>query len=361
MKLFFKRYYLPLLILAVALLYPDSFISPFFQDDRFYLGLSFPVDLFRPIPPTHFHPISNQLFYMVGEFLFQRQVWGFHLILFSLFVISVYLVNSLAQNLLGSRRKALLATTFYALNLSLFANFFWIATSYFVIGGTFAFATVWAYLSQNKYRSLLSTLFFLAAFLSNELTLVVPGLCLLTDWYRGRRSKLGYGLLLLSGGLFLLRLLLVDRPNSADYSLQVAPVFATLRWYLLRVANLPEGIRFAANPILYPMFFALLTTFVWALVSPLNLSARRLRVFLLGFLWFLLGALPFYFLPNHLSSYYLTIALLGPALIVGEVFRSKVTWLIFFALFFLLTVNGLAFLRQTHWIILKNTGPIGQF
>lgn len=88
---------------------------------------------------------------------------------------------------------------------------------------------------------------------------------------------------------------------------------------------------------------------------------RNLKLILFGAAFFVFGALPFFFLPNHMSAYYLTIALFGPALIAGNVIKSKKLIILFFLGYLLLTIFGLQFLSATHWIILKNTGPIGKF
>lgn len=88
---------------------------------------------------------------------------------------------------------------------------------------------------------------------------------------------------------------------------------------------------------------------------------RNVKLILFGAAFFVLSALPFFFLPNHMSSYYLTMALFGPALIFGKFIQGKKLTILVCLGYLLLTILGLKFLSHTHWIILKNTGPIGKF
>lgn len=88
---------------------------------------------------------------------------------------------------------------------------------------------------------------------------------------------------------------------------------------------------------------------------------KNIKLILFGGAFFVLSAMPFFFLPNHMSSYYLSMALFGPALIAGEILKGRKLIILFCLLYLLLTLLGLNFLSQTHWIILKNTGPIGKF
>lgn len=88
---------------------------------------------------------------------------------------------------------------------------------------------------------------------------------------------------------------------------------------------------------------------------------KSIKIILFGSAFFIFSALPFFFLPKHMSSYYLTIALFGPALIFGKSVKGRKLTILICLCYLLITILGLKFLSQTHWIILKNTGPIGKF
>lgn len=349
-----KNWLSPALIVALtAVVYRATFTAPFFQDDKILLDLSASGDIFQVIPNFPFRPISQQLFYFVSQQLFGRDVFGFHLILFLAFGVTVFVVHRLARIILRDKMKALVATFFYALNVSLFANFYWVATSYFVLGALFFFLTIWLYLEK---RAVLAAISYLLALGSNEIAFVLPGAFVVLGWYLQSWPKRFWFFLLSLPVLLGLRVL-VGLPQASDYTLSASQSGATLRWYALRALNLPEGIQRSSD--------GLLTAAVLVVAAVLTVCFWRRRpswrLLVLGGAFFILGALPFFFLPAHMSSYYLTMALFGPALVVGEMVTDKKLVVIFLISYLILTLRGLDFLSQTHWIILKNTGPIGKF
>lgn len=172
----------------------------------------------------------------------------------------------------------------------------------------------------------------------------------LLEW--GRKDKLWF--FFSSLPLVLMVRMMIGWHKADDYtlSLNFLPV---LRWYFFRALNLPEGMD-RAEVILYflfLMFILVLVLGLWENFEP--------RVVALGIMFFVFGALPFYFLPYHMSSYYLTMAMFGPALIYTQAFRDEKMLLVAGVIYLALTIYGLDFLSRTHWIILKNTGPIGKF
>lgn len=226
--------WLSLLILLIAVIYRDSFISPFFQDDKILLNL-----FFWPTANFPYRPISQALFYHVSYFLFGLNPLGFHLIIFIFFAGTVILIFELAKYFLHDENKAMVATFFYALNISLFANFYWIATSYFTIGAFFFFLTIHFY---TKKKWLFTAGAFLLAFGSNEMALVLPVIFLMINWLENSWPKWWWVFLVSLPILFWLRIL-IGFPQANDYTLAFdGRVIATFRWYLIRTLNLPEGV-----------------------------------------------------------------------------------------------------------------------
>lgn len=327
-----------------------------------FLLAQFPRDLLKPIPDFHFTPVSNQLFYGLTKILFGPNPLAFHLVLFLFSSLTLLLVHQISRHLLKNNLKAYMSVFFYALNVSLFANYYWVAISYFVIGGFFFFLTVFAYIKQGIFWKLVTIAALVCAFLSNEIGYLLPAVLLLCDMYQSRFKRSWIVLAAITSVVAIIRWLLVPKPVGQNYLLAFNwQVISTIRWYLLRVFNLPEGVRFSQQPeilILFVVFILLL-----AIVALWRFKAKSypLRLTLFAAAWFLIGALPFYFLPNHMSAYYLTIALLGPALLFSELLAVKKIWLLALGVYLLLSWSGLLFLQKTHWIILKNTGPIGAF
>lgn len=349
-----------LIIFLTALVYRNSFFSPFFQDDKVLLNSSTAGSFFIQIVPATYRPISQQLFYFLGNQFFGRNVFGYHLVLFGVFALTLVVLFALADKLLKSKTKALIAVFFYAFNISLFANFYWIATSYFSIGALFYFLTLYFYLKKEIKNAFLFGVSFLLALGSNEIAFTIPIIVLLINWYQKYWPKRAWVFLALCALLVVLRAAVIGFPKAVDYTIQFnLTAVATLRWYLLRALNLPEGVD-RGGRVFYLLFFIFVLTILISVSKYLRQKQNNLRVLILGCGLFVFGALPFYFLPGHMSSYYLTTALLGPSLILGEVSYKKAV-LALMAIYLVMTVLGLNFLSQTHWIILKNTGPIGQF
>jgi hypothetical protein len=310
---------------------------------------------------AHYRPVALQLFYGVGLTLFGFNPLGYHLLEFAAFSLTVILVFHLASRFLQDEFKAWAAAFFYALNISLFGNFYWIATSYFSLGGLFYFLSVYFYLRPGKIAALATLLAVTAALLTNELALTLPLLFCLISGYR----RFWPGRLLAGAGVALsyliVKLVLIGTPAAPDYAFAFSGrVLAAARWYFWRVLNLPEGVNRTTDWVILVLFGLLVAALAaGAVVFRRKISGRRI---FFGISWFVIGALPFFFLPGHLSAYYLTMALFGTALIFAEILgHDRKLAAGAMLIYLLLTIRGLDFLRGTHWMILKNTGPIGQF
>lgn len=367
MKALLDKHLVPILVtllsVALILIYNDSFTSPFFQDDKTLLDLSVSQNWFQPIPNFPYRPISQPLFYLLSFKLFGNFVFGYHLVLFIVLATNNLLVYKIAKLLSKNSLVAVNTTLIYALNLSLFANYYWIATSYFSIGALLFFAAIYFYIGMGFKKKLLATLFLVLAVFSNEIALVLPLLFLMIDlWLRRPIKWIGF-FTTLSFALFLLRINLSGFPTHADYKMVFnAEAISTLRWYVIRGLNLPEGLRGSA---VWKMMLPLVIFIAWTVYGAIKFCLVDKESFfkatLFSFTWFVISAFPFFFLPNHMSSYYLTMAIFGSAFFVSYCLSHVKHYLIPMICYLAMTLIGLEFLRGSHWMILKNTGPIGQF
>lgn len=356
-KLFFF-----LIVLGLTWIYRPSFVSPFFQDDALLLQHATPQYFLTPVPQFHYHPVANQFFYFLSKNMFGTNVIGYHFVLFLASILGLVFIFKLTKILLSSQRKALLTTFFYAFNVSLFANFYWIAVSYFVLGGFFFFASACLFFKKGTVRAFLTVLSFVLSVGSNELGIFLCSIFIGLAWYKNYWPKRLWALVGLDAIFLVLKVFWIGFSTETDYSLRFGlSTLATIRWYLLRALNLPEGINRNQDVFLVSFFVIMVGLLIYSLIHYIRSKKINGRLFLLAVFWFIAGALPFYFLPNHMSSYYLTVALFGPALIFGEILDNKKVTVLVMVLYFLITLRGLDFLSKTHWIILKNTGPIGSF
>ncbi len=222
------------ILLTVIAVYRDSFTSAFFQDDKILMNLSL-----TPISNFPYRPISQAIFYRISYFFFGLNPLGYHLILFAFFVGTLILIFKLAKFFLHDENKALLTVFVYALNVSLFANFYWIATSYFTIGAFFFFLTIYLYI---KKRICLTFFAWILALGSNEIAFVLPVIFLAVNWLENSWPKWSW-IFFIMLPIFLWLRVLIGFPQASDYTLAFdGRVIATFRWYLIRALNLPEGV-----------------------------------------------------------------------------------------------------------------------
>lgn len=324
-----KKFFL-LLTVSLAFFYRDAFFARFFQDDFLLLQLVKSGVFFRPIANFPYRPVSIQIFYGFCFKLFGENPFGYHVLLFLIFIAALFFVYKLSN---------WQTVVIYAFNVSLFPLFYWVAASYFVLAAFFTFGAVYFYKNSKILPALL---FFVFGLLSNEIVVVLPLLLLLT-----KISKKVWVFFLIDV-LYLLFRMRLSLPQAQDYALDFSLKFlATFKWYFLRIFNLPEG-RLAMNPLIFVLFVFLILIL---LTSYKNFSLKK---FIFGISWFFIGALPFFFLPYHMSAYYLTISLFGPAVFISSLFNSnRKLAIIFLTFYLLLSVFSLEALSQTHWIILK--------
>lgn len=349
---------------VTAILYYDSFNSPFFQDDKLHFSLMHQGNFWEPVKDfPYYRPIPIKVFYSLGFFLGGYNPLPYHLILFAAFLVCLKTIFSLVKKLTGERRTSLKTTFFYATNISLFGVFYLLPASYVVLGAMFIFLTIRSYLVPGIKGFLLTLLFNFLAFGSSELSFVIPGLMFSVDFYQKKFQKVRLVFfVLLSAIAFFIRKMIVGLPSNSDYQIEFGlRTFSSLKWYLFRAINLPEGVKRDIGSTFWIVTIAFLIILALASVHCLKNKRVSLRLIVFSAMWFIAGGLPYYLLPNHLSCIYIMVALFGPMLLLAKIFSEKYLFVAAALLYFSMSILGLSFLRTTHWMILKNTGPIGQF
>lgn len=359
MNIFKKYIQFVLLSLGLVLLYFNSFTARFFQDDFLLLDLAKKGDYFTPIQNFPYRPISIQVFYGVASLLFGKNVLGFHLLLFLFFLASLYFIYKIAELIfLKERLTPFCAVILYSFNISLFPLFYWIATSYFTLAAFFVFGGIFFYFKKGRFHYFLSWLFFVLGLLSNEVVLVYPLLILSIGMLINEINLKKIISFVFVDVLYLIfRVLYISPPLASDYKMDLSlRTISTFRWYFLRIFNLPEGVKISAGPGIYFLSAVLVFSISIRILIMIKNKTFPLKLGIFSLFWFLTGAFPFYFLPNHMSSYYLTLSLFGPLVLFSKVLsQNKLTLCLFFVSYVLLSFLGLEYLSKTHWIILKST------
>lgn len=369
MRAWLKSHHLLALFLATtffltALLYYDSFSSPFFQDDKLHFSLMHQGSLWDPVKDfPYYRPIPIKIFYSVGFFLGGYNPLPYHMVLFAAFLICLKTIFSLVKKLTNETLTGLKTTFFYATNISLFGVFYLLPASYVVLGAMFIFLAIRTYLVPGIKGFLLTLLFNFLAFGSSELSFVIPGLMFSVDFYQKKfqKARLVF-FMLLSVIAFFVRKIIVGLPSNPDYQMKFGlTTISSIKWYLFRAINLPEGVKRDIGSTFWIVSVIFLLVLALATIGCLKSKRLNPRLIVFSGMWFIAGGLPYYLLPNHLSCIYIMVALFGPMLLLGKIFSEKYLFVAAALLYFSMSVLGLNFLRSTHWMILKNTGPIGQF
>ncbi len=363
-----------LLIITTLIIYYPSLTHPFFQDDFLLLHLSQANSLtdllhfLKPIANFPYRPLATHFFYWFLQSLFGLNYVAFHLVTLSLHFINTFLVFRLALYFTKHRHLSLFGAYIFSISATHYMTLFWIATAYFLKGTTFFLAAFLTYLafptSRRRRLYFASLVLFLFGLLTLEVLLLFPLLLLLYHLLLEplpplKLLKTLFPFFLLSVIFLLIRLVFSTKPDLPDYQFVFSlQALSTLRWYLLRSFSLPEGIKFISSKYLHlvlaaaaflPLLFSRLTA-----PSSLPKLPRQLSF---SILWYLLGALPFFFLPHHLSIYYLEISTVGFVLLLlfwlqPNLKNTLVSTLIIIVLplFFLANFASVRAMQQSHWV-----------
>jgi hypothetical protein len=125
-----------------------------------------------------------------------------------------------------------------------------------------------------------------------------------------------------------------------------------MKWYLLRAINLGESVRQMENALqwtLVILYSVMAIIVIYALYQGRKFSNK---FFWLGVGWFVIFSMPFYFLPNHISPFYLNTAMMGIAICIVVILQPlKKSLLVFLAAYFLVSFINVGFLHRTHWVV----------
>ncbi len=410
---------LSLIVLGSLILF-FPFLSTFFSADDFYnmrLVMEDPIGkvigsfLFVRNPIFLFYrPLTTQLFFFLGKELFAFNPLGYHLISFSLFVLSLVIVYRLGTSIAQNKDTGLLTAFFYAFSASNFTRLAWISQiqevtlAACVLLGSHFFIR---YLLEKKTKYWIWTfVFFLISLTAKESAIIFPFyLCILTIFYcyigkiKGKiiLTLWPFLLSLITYGYFRFFSIGVSTGENYFTSFALKNILNTALWYTLWSLSLPEqlanfdffGKNFQPNGEMLHglastmpgvmLFFMFLTFFIICLfLAALKTlqsysSQQRVKVivmFLLGTSWYILALVPHLFSPWHKFSYELGVPLFGisliMALLVGLAGQSLWTKTkpfsigsviigIFLLVHIVLSYQTVRVERQTHWVFLRST------
>jgi hypothetical protein len=371
-KYFSSFFILPfLLIAAVAILvYHPAFGVFFTQDDFTHFKISQAKTLkeflyfFLPQKGVIFYrPLSVQIYTWICHLLFGLNPFGFHLVAFIFHLINIYLVWYLIMLLTKNPSCAFLIAFFWGVSSIHFMSLFWIAEFSLVLVSFFFFLSFIFYLKGKYWRFLL---LFLLGLLSNELMVTLPVILLIYELLFKKSSLVKLIPPAIAVIVFIsLRFFLFTTLLGEYYRLNftIKQLTRSLRWYTLRLINLPEGIKFFlfleksaflsfCFSCLFVFFFLILPLLFFKTKKPLNW-----RIIILGTTWFFLSLTPVIFMSQHQSPLYASLGLPGFFLCLGEIFQKftqdkvqKYLTLGAIFSFFLTSFFSVRLMQKHHWV-----------
>jgi hypothetical protein len=240
-----------------------------------------------------------------------------------------------------------------------FVGLFSITGSYFVIGMLFSLlsAIYWFKFMVNKklnYYFLSLALFVLGIF-SAEVAASLPFIFFILY---PRRKTIVYllPLVFIICGNLLINYFLAGAPKTAAFSLQFSAFPSVFKWYLLRAMGLPEGVRNGyqwEKSIVYVGFIALVMILTIGLWRNKVYWLKKYKKLLPNIAWILIGALPFYFMPNHLNPIYFSLAFIGFLLLINQILPRHllITYVLIYIFISFFSVN---LLFHTHWTVRRS-------
>ena len=357
-----KRDLLTIFLLSIVILIVwRSAIFNFFAQDDFILINQFSqnsilVDfknVFGPPEVTHWRPIHNLYFFIVGN-LFGKNYVGYHVLTLIFHIGASFLIYKTAYLLLKNRTASVTAGIFYSIHPAHFISLFWISGGATVIGFFFLIAAFYSYLINKRNLSLI---LFVLSILASEAMLI--GVVIILVWEILMKSqKLDRGFLAKIGIISLvfaiLRLTVLTPKVTFDiYKIGFSTkIFASLKYYLLRITGFAEV---ANDQISTFILLAWLVLIGGLLIKNLQ-KKKSYQLALLSILIIVLGLFPFVLIPIHLSPHYMNVSIFGLAMLVAITLRHRapivaVVVLVFFAL---ITVSNINLIKNNNWVIKRS-------
>lgn len=316
-------------VILLFWLYWNGLKTWFVADDFAWLGLIRQVHslqdvirvLFVPAAQGTIRPWSERGFFMLFESLFGLDALPFRVWVFMTATVDVILIGRIGRSVTGSAIAGAFAAILWVANTALQTPMAWtsayneILCTFFILTATALFIR-YAETGRRVFWWWQLVVFVLG-FGALEVNVVYPALAaayvlFVADKPKRRRLLLSLTpLFLISVTYFLIHLRLAPVPKDGPYAVHVdSGIFRTLALYW-EWSLIPSNHSGRAEVVL----FWLLTM---ALAAFFVRQAARSRYCVWFFLsWFLIALAPVVALPNHHTDYYVTIPLIGLAMLGG--------------------------------------------
>lgn len=287
--------------------------------------------LFEPMAQGTIRPLSERVFFLACYHWFGLNALPYRLVVFGTQWVSLALLAWMVARITGSRAAGFWAALLWIANSALVTAMTWSSAYSQVLCGAFLLAALacWMrYLETGRWWWYwCQATVFVAGFGALEINVVYPALAAAYVVLLAPREKWHFALLrlaplvLLSVGYFAWHSKIAPTGVAGPYALHLdASVFRTLGIYL-RWAVVPsewEGMarpRWIARVSL--VIFGILV--IWLALKPSPLR----RVVWFAIAWFAITVTPILPLRDHVTDYYLTLPVIGVAMLLGALLAAR--------------------------------------
>lgn len=347
----------------------------FLQDDFAWLSLLRQVHRHRPLLDALFgpeaqgtiRPWSERGFFLVFESLFGLDSLPFRIWVFATMAANVALLAWIARRITGSRLAGVVAPIFWVANAALSTVLAWSSAYNEALCSLFLLSALALFVrfaeTGRRIFWWCQLVVFTLGFGALEINVVYPALaaayalCLAPH---DRRRRLIFSLtplFVISVIYFFLHRAVAPLPVDGPYAIHFdRRIFTTIVNYC-KWALAPQ--EWPGHVLLRRRAFVWLMTGAVAAFSISELTKRR-YVVLFCELWFLIALAPMLPIPDHITDYYLTIPLIGAAVLaawgVASAWQSSWLWRVTVLLLAVLWLNVMitGSLSESHWRLTRS-------
>ncbi len=321
-------------VVFLVWLFQDGLRCWFINDDFAWLGLIRQVDspgsllrtLFEPAAQGTIRPWSERGFFLLFETVFGMDDLPFRLMAFATMAANLLLLAWIVRRITHSRLAGFIAAICWAANTALVTIMTWSSSYNEAMCACFllsALALLIRYVETGKRLYWwLQLVVFSLGFGALEINVVYPALAAAYILFAAPKQR-QRSLLIAIAPLFAVSIVyfaihraVAPLPASGTYAVHLdGRIFRTLRLYSQWSLLPTDWVAFGHSRRLGD---AVLWTSVAAIAAIFALELRKRRTTVLFFAaWYLASLAPVLVLPDHYTDYYLTIPLLGLAMLFG--------------------------------------------
>lgn len=376
------------IVLLSCTLYLPLLNNFFWSDDWYFLWISriSSINEFlqffsfgnNPHTTPMYRPLSTQAFFFMFQNLFGLHAGPYYLFSIIIWAVGLFVLYLVLHHIVKKNNVALLMSTLYAFSASHFARLSYLSAFQEIL--MFATGITAIYFICFKKRTMIGIVTFIAALLSKESAIVLPGLMIAIEIYKGEKLftrenvKKYLPIFFFSVAYMYLRFIAKDWTDlgSGNYAWNFSPLRAihTTVWYGLWSIGLPElVIHYVGNNasilprfwIDFPLMSRILSASFLFFIGTLSCAKlswltsniknkKQWRLMFLGLAWFIIGLLPIVFLPDHKYVLGQSLALVGMSILLALIISGSQKYLgkIAFGSYILLNLVSIMFLYQTH-------------